>query len=203
MSPNLNESVAEEETLNWLRDLGYAVEEGEAGKPGPHRESLGEVVLAGRLRAAVDQLNPKLPAQAREEAVRKLLLQELPALLQQNRQNHALLVDGVEVEYRKDGRIVGDRVGVIDFDDPDNNDWLAVNQFTVIEDRHNRRPDVVVFVNGLPLAVIELKNPADENATIWHAFKQFQTYKQRHPAPVRTTTSCWSSRTAWRPGWAR
>jgi type I restriction enzyme, R subunit len=183
MPPHLTESVAEEEALNWFRDLDYTVEEGEPGHPGAHRESLGEVVLAHSLRAAVDRLNPKLPDSAREDAVRKLLLQESPSLVQQNRRNHALLVEGVEVEYRaKDGRIVGDRARVIDFDHPESNEWLAVNQFTVIENGHNRRPDILVFVNGLPLGVIELKNPATEQADIWAAFQQLQTYKHQVPS---------------------
>ena len=100
-----------------------------------------------------------------------------------NRAFHRMLRDGVEVEYRRDdGTIAGDRVHLVDYGNPDNNDWLVVNQFTVIEGQHNRRPDVVVFVNGLPLAVIELKNPADEDATIWTAFNQLQTYKQQIPS---------------------
>ena len=183
MSPHLTESVAEEETLNWFRELDYGVEEGEAGKPGPHRESLGDTILAQRLSNAVDRLNPKLPAEAREDAVRKLLLQESPSLLQQNQRNHALVVEGVDVEYRaKDGRIVGDRATIIDFAHPENNDWLVLSQFTVVENGHNRRPDITVFVNGLPLAVIELKNPAAEQADIWSAFQQLQTYKHQIPS---------------------
>ncbi len=100
-----------------------------------------------------------------------------------NRAAHRMLVDGVTVEYRRpDGSVAGAQVRVIDFEEPDNNDWLAVSQFTVVEDRHVRRPDVVLFVNGLPLAVIELKNPADENATIWTAWRQLQTYKAEIPS---------------------
>ena len=183
MPPPVTESVAEQESLNWFSGLDYFVEYGVPGEPGPHRTTLGEVVLAERLRAAVAALNPKLPTDARDEAIRKLLLQESPSLIQQSRRNHGLLVDGVPVQYRaRDGRIVSDLARVIDFDDPGNNDFLVANQVTVVEGGHNRRPDIVVFVNGLPLAVIELKNPADEKADIWSAYRQLQTYKQQVPS---------------------
>jgi len=179
----VTESDAEHVALQWLRELGYAVEYGERNEPGPHRKSLGEVVLLPHLRDAVDRLNPKVPRAAREEAVRKLLLQESPTLVQQNRRNHALLVDGVEVEFQgKDGRITGDRVRLIDFEKPENNEWLAINQFTVVENGHNRRADIVIFLNGIPVGVIELKNAADENADIWSAFRQLQTYKEQIPS---------------------
>jgi len=103
--------------------------------------------------------------------------------VEKNRAVHRMLVDGVTVEFRrKDGSIAGAQARVIDFGAPGNNDWLAVNQFTVSEGQHTRRPDVVLFVNGLPLAVIELKNPADENATVWSAFQQLQTYQAQVPA---------------------
>src|SRR5207237_10499461 len=101
-----------------------------------------------------------------------------------NRAFSRMLVDGIVVECRcKDESIGAEIVRLIDFDDPDTNDWLAVNQFTVIEGQHNRRTDVVVFVNGLPLGVIELKNATDENADIWAAFNQIQTYKQQIQSP--------------------
>jgi type I restriction enzyme R subunit len=185
MSPNLTESVAEEEALRWFEELGYSAVVAQRNDPGPDRESLGEVLLPARLQLGVTQLNLTMPQAARDEAVRKVLLQEHPALIQENRRNHKLLVDGVEVEYMQDGRITGDRVRLIDFENPENNDWLVVSQFTVIEDGHNRRPDLTVFVNGLPLAVIELKNAADEEATIWTAFHQLQTYKKDIPSLFR------------------
>ena len=117
-----------------------------------------------------------------EDAYRKLTQLDAPSLIERNRALHRMLVDGVTVEYRrKDGSIAGAQARVIDFDDADNNDWLAVNQFTVVEGQHNRRPDMVLFVNGLPLAVIELKNAADENADIWAAFHQLQTYQAQIP----------------------
>ncbi len=183
LSQKLSENTAEHQALRWLDDLGYDIEHGVAGEPGPFRSSLGDIVLTDRVRACIDRLNPTLPAAAREEAVRKLLLQESPTLIQQNRRNHRLMVDGVEVEFQgKDERIVGDRVRLFDFDAPENNDWLVINQFTVVENGRNRRPDIVVFVNALPLAVIELKNPADEKADIWTAFHQLQTYKHQVPS---------------------
>ncbi|MFM9959840.1 MAG: type I restriction endonuclease subunit R, partial [Planctomycetaceae bacterium] len=185
----LNEATVEDAALSWYDELGYAVASGPDIAPGEaaaERQSFGDVVLVGRLRDAIDRLNPKIPAEARDEAFRKVLLTDSPSLVANNRKFHWMLCDGVEVEYRRaDGSIAGDLVRLIDFDDPANNDWLAVNQFTVIEGQHNRRPDIVVFVNGLPLSVLELKNAANEDATIWNAFHQLQTYKQQIPALFR------------------
>ncbi len=136
-----------------------------------------------RLRAALRKLNPKLATEALDEAFRKITIPQHPSLIASNRAFHRMLVDGIAVECRrKDGSIGAEIVRLIDFGDVENNDWLVVNQFTVIEGQHNRRPDVVIFINGLPLGVIELKNAADENADIWQAFAQFQTYKQQIPA---------------------
>jgi type I restriction enzyme, R subunit len=147
------------------------------------RQDYGQVVLEQRLRDALARLNPDLPPEALQDALRKLVNPPGATLEQCNHALHRMLVDGVTVEYRRpDGAIAGAQARVLDFDDPDNNDWLAVNQFTVVENRHTRRPDVVLFVNGLPLAVIELKNPADEQATIWSAYQQLQTYKREIPS---------------------
>ena len=182
--PSLNESIVEDAALEWFGELGYAVGHGPYLAPGEPasrdggRDSFGEVVLAGRLREAIWRLNPAIPEEAREEALRKVLRVGTPSLTQTNRAFHRMLRDGVPVEYpRPDGSIAGDHVRVVDFGDVLSNDWLAVNQFTVIEGQHNRRPDIVVFVNGLPLGLIELKNAADEDATIWSAYAQLQTYK--------------------------
>ena len=173
-------------TLDWFQQLGYSLLYGPEiapTEPGTERDSFGDVVLVGRLRDAIDRLNPKIPAEARDEAFRKVLLTDSPSLVANNRKFHHRLCDGVQIEYRRaDGSVAGDLVRLIDFDDPANNDWLAVNQFTVIEGQHNRRPDVVVFVNGLPLSVLELKNAANADATIWNAFHQLQTYKQQIPS---------------------
>jgi type I restriction enzyme R subunit len=180
------ESVVEQAALAWLQSLGYAVRFGPAiapGEPAAERTDYGHVVLEGRLRQSLVQLNPDLPAEALDEAFRRMVRADGPTLEARNHAMHRMLVDGVTVEYRRpDGSIAGAQARVLDFDDPDNNDWLAVNQYTVAEDRHTRRPDVVLFVNGLPLAVIELKNPADETATIWTAFQQLQTYKHEIPS---------------------
>ncbi len=184
---NLNkiyESDIEEATLEWLAELGYTVLHGPdiaPDTPNAERATYSEVILTNRLRDTVARLNPQIPTDAQEEAIRKILNPDSPALVQNNRTFHQMLVDGIEVEYRQaDGTIRGDRVRLIDFETPKNNNWLAVNQFTVIE-TSERRPDIVLFLNGLPLAVLELKNPTDEKATILTAFRQIQTYKQEIP----------------------
>jgi type I restriction enzyme, R subunit len=187
----LTESTVEEAALEILEGLGYAILHGPEIAPGEllaERTDYSDVVLAGRLHQALARINPGVPAEAIEEAIRKILSIQAPNLEESNRRFQRFLTDGVNVEYREDdlpaqaGRIVPDQVQLFDFDEPDNNDWLAVNQFTVIENKNNRRPDVVIFLNGLPLAVFELKNLADENASIKDAFKQFQTYKQEIPS---------------------
>ena len=199
---SLNESIVEDAALEWFGELGYAVghlpaprsatrqaggpqlapgepaAESACASPADRRDSFGEVVLVGRLREAIRRLNPAIPEEAREEALRKVLRVGTPSLTQTNRAFHRMLRDGVPVEYpRPDGSIAGDHVRLVDFGDVQANDWFVVNQFTVIGGQHNRRPDIVVFVNGLPLGLIELKNAADEDATIWSAYAQLQTYK--------------------------
>ncbi len=180
------ESIVESAALAWLSELGWQVRHGTEIAPDglfAERQDYGQVVLEQRLRDALARLNPDLPPEALQDAFRKLMNPPGATLEQRNRAFHRMLVDGVTVEYRRpDGSIAGAQARVLDFDDPENNDWLAVNQFTVSENRHTRRPDVVLFVNGLPLAVIELKNPADEQATIWSAYQQLQTYKQEIPS---------------------
>lgn len=185
MSGAFTESVVEDAALAWLEALGWTVKHGPDMAPGElaaERSDYGQVVLVERLRQALARLNPALPAEALEDAFRKLTRPEGPTLETRNRALHRLLVDGVTVEYRQpDGSIAGAQAQVIDFDDPENDDWLAVNQFSVSENKRTRRPDVVLFVNGLPLVLLELKNAADENATIWAAFEQTQTYKAELP----------------------
>jgi|CXWL01.1.fsa_nt_gi type I restriction enzyme R subunit len=195
MITSFTESVVEDAALAWIENLGYAVLHGpeiSAGELGAERSdpNYRDVVLERRLRQALVRLNPDLPSEALEDTYRKLTRSDAPALLERNRAGHKMLVDGVNVEYRRaDGSIAGSQVRVLDFDTPDKNDWLAVNQFTVSEGQHTRRPDVVVFVNGLPLAVIELKNPADENATIWSAYQQLQTYQAQIPSLFATNSA--------------
>lgn len=180
------ESIVEEAALEWFGALGYTVVAGPSIGPGEsnaERKGYDQVVLDGRLREALSRLNPGVPSEALEEALRKLLRISSPQPLDANRELHHYLVNGVSVEYlRPDGSIGYDPIRLLDFDTPGNNDWIAVNQFTVMEGGHQRRPDILVFVNGLPLGVIELKNAADESATIWNAFQQLQTYKSELPA---------------------
>ena len=146
--------------------------------PNSERDNYSHVILNRRLHQALAELNPDLPLDALDDAYRKLTRPEGSTLEARNREFHWMLVNGVEVEYREaGGGVRGDQARVLDFENPTNNDWLAVNQFTVTEDQNTRRPDVVLFVNGLPIGVIELKNPADEDATIWMAWQQLQTYK--------------------------
>ncbi len=192
---SFTESVVEDAALAWLESLGYAVLSGPAiavGEPGAERSdpNYRDVILENRLQQALVRLNPDLPYEAIEEAFRKLTRFNAPTLIARNHAIHHMLVDGITVEYcRTDGSIAGAQARVIDFDTPDNNDWLAVNQFTVSETQNTRRPDIVLFVNGLLLGVIELKNPADENATVWSAFQQLQTYQAQIPSLFATNAA--------------
>jgi len=187
-SGSFSESVVEEAALAWLDGLGYAVLHGPeiaVGQPGAERSDPGyrDVVLEWRLREALVRINPDLPPEALDDAYRRLVRIDAPSLIERNRTLHRMLVEGVTVEYRRaDGSIAGAQAVVLDFEAPENNDWLVVNQVTVVEGQHERRPDIVMFVNGLPLAVIELKNAADEDATIWSAFQQLETYQAQIPA---------------------
>ena len=181
----LTESDIEQAALDWLVELGWQVAHGvdiTGDVPDALRDDYSQVVLDAPLRDALSRLNPELPTDALEDAFRKLLLPQGATLEARNRAVHRMLVDGASVEYRDDeGRIRGAQAQVIDFDYPASNHFLAVNQFTVAEDRNRRRPDIVLFVNGLPLGIIELKNAANEEATIWTAFNQLQTYKSELP----------------------
>ncbi|MFU2207192.1 type I restriction endonuclease subunit R [Solidesulfovibrio sp. C21] len=188
----ISEAMVEEALLALFGNLGYTITSDNKISPdssSPEREAYSDVVLMKRLARTVGKLNPNIPAEARHDAIRALLSTEFPSLVEENRRLHRMLVEGVDVEfYAEDGTIRGDKVRLIDFDNPDNNDWLAVNQFTVIERKVNRRPDMVVFVNGLPLGVIELKNPGTEDATLESAFNQLQTYKSQLPSLFRANS---------------
>ena len=183
---SLSESTVEAVALDWLASLGWAVARGPdvaPDTPATERADYGEVVLNDRLRSALAQLNPDLPTDALDDVLRRLTRPAGATLEARNRDFHRMVVAGVTVEHvDTDGRVRGDQVRVLDFDEPEANDWLAVNQFTVVENRHERRPDIVLFVNGLPLGVVELKHPTDENATIRSAFQQLQTYKAEIPS---------------------
>ena len=185
----LTEDTIEQTAIEWFQSMGYLHMDGRTIAPGEaaaERDSFKDVVLERRLRDAIERLNPQIPSEAHEDAFRKVVLVEGPSLIAANQRFHSMLSEGVSVEYRRpDGSIAGDRVRLVDFANADMNDWLVVNQFTVIEGQHNRRPDIVVFLNGLPIAVIELKNAVDENASIRNAFKQLQTYKEQIPTLFR------------------
>jgi type I restriction enzyme R subunit len=190
MISSFAESHVEEAALAWMRELGYAIVDGPAIAPDSaksERESYSDVVLVQRLRSSIALLNPALPPEAQADAVRFVLQAQTPSLIEENRRLHRAIVEGVNVEFfGEDGVIRGEQVRLVDFDDSEANDWLAVNQFTVIEGKAKRRPDVVIFINGLPLGIVELKNPGDENATLDGAFNQLQTYKAQVSSLFRT-----------------
>jgi len=189
----IREAEIESALLEQLAALGYrSTTDAVIGPEGgaPEREAYSEVLLQGRLAAAVARLNPGLPAEARADAVRQVEATVSPSLVEENRRLHRLLVDGVPIEYlAEDGNLRGDQVRLIDFDDLEANDWLAVGQFTVVENGVQRRPDVVLFLNGLPVVVFELKNPGGEQATLDAAFNQLQTYKAQIPSLFRTNVA--------------
>lgn len=176
----MTEDQLEQETLGWLADGGYNRVYGPDIAPdgsSPERADYRQVLLIERLRQAVAVLNPNVPPAARDDAVKQVIDLGTPVLLAANRHFHRLLVAGVPVQYQRDGETRGDFVRLVDWAEPARNEWLAVNQFSITGPHHTRRPDIILFVNGLPLVLIELKNPADLNADVWKAFHQIQTYK--------------------------
>jgi type I restriction enzyme R subunit len=180
----MTEDQLEQEMLGWLSEIGYTHIYGpdiacDGGNP--ERSNYQEVLLVERLRAAIDRLNPGIPLVAREDALQQVRDLNTPVVLSANRRLHSFLVNGVPVEYQKDGETRGDFVRIIDFEAPSANEWVAVNQFSIKGEKYTRRPDIILFINGLPLVLIELKNPADEGADIWKAFNQVQTYKEQIP----------------------
>lgn len=184
MRNSISENEIEEIALGYLRSLGYGYVLGTDISPdGDHPErTYSDVVLTTRLRDAIDLINPTISQDAKEDALKKVLRTDSPNLLINNETFHKYLTDGIDVEVRTDSGIRGEKVYIVDFDNPENNEFLAINQFTVIEGNQNKRPDIILFVNGLPLVVIELKNAVDENATIKSAYNQIQTYKQAIPS---------------------
>ena len=184
MAAVISEDHIEQIVIQEFIDLGYSYVNGADISPDgvAQERAYDEVVLKHRLRSAITRLNPTLPTDAQEDALKKLLRSDSPNLFQNNYTIHKYLTEGVDVEYRKGDRIVGDKVWLIDYENPTNNEFLVVNQFTIIENNINKRPDVILFINGIPLVVIELKNAVDENATIHSAFNQLQTYKKSIPS---------------------
>lgn len=180
----MTEDQLEQESLGWLADVGYSHVYGPdiaVDGNAPERSNYTQVLLVERLRNAINRLNPQVPLVAREDALQQVLNLDTPVLLAANRQFHRLLVNGVQVEYQKDGETRGDFVRLIDFTDVAANEWLAINQFSIKGPKYTRRPDIILFINGLPLVLLELKNPADINADIWKAFDQIETYKEQIP----------------------
>lgn len=184
MMHTITESEVEQICLEYLEDLGYGCLLGPDISPDGLfvERKYSDVVLIDRLTSAIDKLNPAIPDEAKADAIKKVLRADSPNLLNNNETFHRYLTEGIDIEYRKDGNIRGDKVYLVDFNNPENNEFLAVNQFTVIEEGNNKRPDIVLFINGLPLVVIELKNPTDEAATTKTAFNQLQTYKYLIPS---------------------
>lgn len=184
MRNSITENEIEEIALSYLQGLGYTYQLGTIISPdGEHPErQYNEVVLVTRLRDAIDKLNPNISQDAKEDALKKVLRTESPNALINNENFHRYLTDGVDVEMRTENGIRGEKIYIVDFENPENNEFVAINQFTVVEGNQNKRPDIILFVNGLPLVVIELKNAVDENANLKSAFNQLQTYKQAIPS---------------------
>ncbi len=183
------ESVVEEAAIEWFQSLGYDYITGPTIAPdgeAPERPDYKTTLLEGRFRAALAKINPKLPAEALDDVARKILLAHSPSLDDSNVAFHRHLIHGIDVSVRRGDDVRGDLAWIVDFENPDNNDWLVVNQLTVHGPKHNRRPDIVVYLNGLPIAVVELKNPNDQNATLRSAWRQLQTYREQIPDLFRT-----------------
>ncbi|MEA3457893.1 MAG: type I restriction endonuclease subunit R [Candidatus Thermoplasmatota archaeon] len=180
----ITESAIEEFAINLLEKQGYQYQYGPDIAPDckeQERASFADVLLMDRLLSAAHKINPKIPMENIEDAVRQVQRLNSPELIANNEAFHRMLTEGIKISRRKDGVERGDLLWLIDFKNPENNDFLVTNQFTVIENEVNKRPDIILFINGMPLVVIELKNPADENATVRSAFRQIQTYKRAIP----------------------
>ena len=176
----INEEQVELLAIDWFKELGYDYFLGYEISPdsqNPQRKSYDEVILFNRLKNALIKLNSNIPLLAIEDAIDILRKPQQASLVQNNRAFHQMILQGISVDIKKDDETKGDVVKLIDFENFSNNDFLVVNQFTIKGIKGNRRPDLIVFINGLPLAIIELKNPADENADIYKAYNQLQTYK--------------------------
>lgn len=189
----ITENIIEESSIEQLISLGWEYANGKELSPEGlfcERESFGQILLTGRLRTAIAKINPSLPIDAQEAAVQKVLRVHSPDLLFNNEEFHRMLVEKVKIPYQENGYERSHEVALIDFENPANNQFLVVNQYTIIENNQNKRPDVLLFVNGIPLVVIELKNASDENANILSAFKQLQTYKAIIPSLFTYNAVC-------------
>ncbi|MGO2795525.1 MAG: type I restriction endonuclease, partial [Staphylococcus saprophyticus] len=185
MSFQFSEDDLEQVALEWFEELGYTVKNGrEISETGitPERESDKDVVLDGRLEAALKRINPELHKNAIQQAIHEISIEKSPNLLENNRTFHEMITNGIEVEhYNDDGETINDLVYVFDFNNPRNNDFLAVNQLTIVNGEYNKRPDIILFINGLPVVVIELKSSTNESVGVVDGYHQLETYKMRIP----------------------
>ncbi|HMG14356.1 MAG TPA: type I restriction endonuclease, partial [Saprospiraceae bacterium] len=189
----ITENTIELSAIETLQSHGWEYANGKELSPGGlfcERENYQQIILVKRLRNAIAKINPHIPADARETTIQKVLRIYSPVLLHNNEEFHRLLVEKVKVPYQENGYERSHEVALIDFENIDNNEYLIVNQYTIIENNQNKRPDVLLFVNGLPLVVIELKNATDENANIRSAYKQIQTYKSTIPSLFSYNAIC-------------
>lgn len=182
---SITEDTLEQQAMLWFNEINYDVVLGPniaPEAPNEERKDYSEVVLVERARSAIQRINPRVTVEALDETIRQVLLFDIANPILQNKRCHQLITNGVDIQYQtKDGN-KSDNIKLIDFENPVNNEFVVINQFTIIENKNNRRPDLIVFVNGLPLALIELKNIADSNTDIWDAFNQIQTYKKEIPS---------------------
>lgn len=189
----LTENIIEESAIEILQAQGWSYANGKEISPEGlfcERETYGQIILTRRLREAIALINPNIPAEAREAAIQKVLRIYSPVLLHNNEEFHRMLVEKIKIPYNENGFERSHEVALIDFANPGNNQFLVVNQYTIIENNQNKRPDVLLFVNGIPLVVIELKNAASEEATIENAYKQIQTYKAIIPSLFTYNAVC-------------
>ena len=187
----IDEEQVELQSIEWFQELGYQYKDGYEIAPegeSSERDDFRKVILEDRLRSALIRINPDIPNQTINNSIPQILNPNIPGLLNCNREMHKWITKGLKVTFMQDNQEVGKQLKLIDFENIDNNDWLVINQFEIQGDQRLRRPDVLVFVNGLPLAVIELKNPADENADIWKAYSQLETYKENIPDLFNTNS---------------
>ncbi|WP_372510685.1 type I restriction endonuclease subunit R [Staphylococcus simulans] len=185
VSYKFSEDDLEQIALEWFSELGYEIRHGKDISyisVSPERESDKDVVLNGRLEAVMNKINPNVPCKVIQQAIHELTVEKSPNLLENNRNFHEQLINGIEVEhYNDNGETVYYLVNIFDFQNPENNNFLAVNQLTVVNGDYNKRPDIVLFINGLPVVVIELKNITNENVGVEEGYHQLQTYKSTIP----------------------
>ncbi len=193
MSKPITENIIEESAIEILQSQGWEYANGKEISPEGlfcERENYSQIVLVNRLRSAIAKINPAIPSDAQEAAIQKVLRIASPELLHNNEEFHRLLVEKVKIPYQQQGYERSHEVALIDFENAANNQFTVVNQYTIIENNQNKRPDVLLFINGLPLVVIELKNAASENADIKSAYQQIQTYKAIIPSLFTYNAIC-------------